>query len=97
MIGQELTNAGLDVLRKHDTPTVCNVIELFNVRPRLRGHFTIWFTGMRLLDVDGSELHGIGVVPDVEAAPDPAEFAAGEDPELKAAVKVLTQGQQTAR
>ena len=38
MIGQELTNRDLDVLRKHDTPTVCNVIELFNVRPRNTGY-----------------------------------------------------------
>jgi len=38
MIGQDLTNTDLDVLRKHDTPTVCNVIELFNVRPRNTGY-----------------------------------------------------------
>ena len=28
----------LELLRKHDTPTVCNVIELFNVRPRNTGY-----------------------------------------------------------
>lgn len=33
-----LTPAQLDHLRKHDTPTVCNVIELFNVRPRTAGY-----------------------------------------------------------
>lgn len=38
MIGQELTKRDLDVLRRHDTPTVCNVIELFNVRPRNTGY-----------------------------------------------------------
>jgi len=38
MIGQQLTRIDLDVLRKHDTPTVCNVIELFNVRPRNTGY-----------------------------------------------------------
>jgi len=38
MIGPQLTDTDLDVLRKHDTPTVCNVIELFNVRPRNTGY-----------------------------------------------------------
>src|ERR1051325_8835798 len=33
-----LTPADLDLLRKYDTPTVCNVIELFDVRPRNRGY-----------------------------------------------------------
>ena len=28
----------LDALRKYDTPTVCNVIELFEVRPRNTGY-----------------------------------------------------------
>src|SRR5436305_6676635 len=28
----------LDLLRKYDTPTVCNVIELFDVRPRHSGY-----------------------------------------------------------
>ena len=30
--------ADLDLLRKFDTPTVCNVIELFDVRPRTAGY-----------------------------------------------------------
>lgn len=32
------TPADLDLLRKYDTPTVCNVIELFDVRPRTAGY-----------------------------------------------------------
>jgi 4-hydroxy-4-methyl-2-oxoglutarate aldolase len=32
-----LSDTALDQLRAHDTPTVCNVIELFNVRPRNEG------------------------------------------------------------
>src|SRR6266545_4243755 len=28
----------LDLLRQYDTPTICNVIELFNVRPRNEGY-----------------------------------------------------------
>jgi 4-hydroxy-4-methyl-2-oxoglutarate aldolase len=30
--------ADLDLLRKFDTPTICNVIELFDVRPRTAGY-----------------------------------------------------------
>jgi 4-hydroxy-4-methyl-2-oxoglutarate aldolase len=32
-----LSKSDLDLLSKYDTPTVCNVIELFNVRPRHKG------------------------------------------------------------
>ena len=40
MAGPEsrLTEAELDLLRAVDTPTVCNVIELFDVRPRNAGY-----------------------------------------------------------
>ena len=38
MSQSSLTPAQLDHLRKHDTPTVCNAIELFNVRPRNTGY-----------------------------------------------------------
>jgi 4-hydroxy-4-methyl-2-oxoglutarate aldolase len=34
MNAEPLSNEELDVLGKYDTPTVCNVIELFNIRPR---------------------------------------------------------------
>src|SRR5262245_39498760 len=30
--------ADLELLRQYDTPTVCNVIELFDVRPRTAGY-----------------------------------------------------------
>ena len=30
--------ANLELLRRFDTPTVCNVIELFDVRPRTAGY-----------------------------------------------------------
>src|SRR5882672_10252234 len=30
--------ADLELLRKFDTPTVCNVIELFDIRPRTAGY-----------------------------------------------------------
>jgi regulator of RNase E activity RraA len=33
-----VTAADLELLRKYDTPTVCNVVELFDVRPRSAGY-----------------------------------------------------------
>ena len=33
-----VTGSTLDLLRRFDTPTICNVIELFDVRPRDRGY-----------------------------------------------------------
>src|SRR5205807_10291854 len=33
-----LSAADLELLRRYDTPTICNVIELFNVRPRTAGY-----------------------------------------------------------
>jgi len=34
----EITQRMLDDLRQYDTPTICNVIELFDVRPRTEGY-----------------------------------------------------------
>jgi hypothetical protein len=56
----------------------------------LPGQFQIYFTGMRLLNLDGSQFHAIGVVPDVEVVPDHQELADGLDPELEAAISVLS-------
>jgi regulator of RNase E activity RraA len=33
-----ITPADLDLLRKFDTPTICNVVELFDLRPRTAGY-----------------------------------------------------------
>src|SRR5215471_5581483 len=33
-----LSAADLELLRRYDTPTVCNVIELFDIRPRHLGY-----------------------------------------------------------
>src|SRR5947209_8286033 len=33
------TAADLDLLRRYDTPTLCNVLELFDLRPRTAGYF----------------------------------------------------------
>jgi C-terminal processing protease CtpA/Prc len=56
---------------------------------QLPGGFGMNFTGMRLVNPDGSEFHGIGLVPDIPVDPTPAQFAAGEDPELQAAITHL--------
>jgi len=37
MIITHISQPDLELLRKYDTPTVCNVIELFNIRPRNTG------------------------------------------------------------
>ena len=55
----------------------------------LPGLFQLYFTGMRLRNLDGSDFHTIGVVPDVVVEPTAADFAAGRDPELSAAVEAL--------
>ena len=55
----------------------------------LPGQIQMTFTGMRLLNPDRSEFHGIGVVPDIEVVPDVQEFADGVDPELARALEFL--------
>ncbi len=34
----QLSETDLDLLRKYDTPTICNVIELFQIRPQTEGY-----------------------------------------------------------
>ena len=55
----------------------------------LPGQIQMTFTGMNLLNPDGTDFHGIGIVPDIEVTPTPEQFANGEDPELSAAVEWL--------
>ena len=38
MNNNQLSQADLDLLRKYDTPTICNVIEVFGVRPQTDGY-----------------------------------------------------------
>lgn len=35
---QKISSAVLDLLRRYDTPTICNVVELFDLRPRTAGY-----------------------------------------------------------
>ena len=55
----------------------------------LPGQLMITFTGMNLLNLDGSDFHGIGVVPDVWVSPTQTDFANGVDPELQVAIEIL--------
>src|SRR5437867_12382046 len=34
----QLSASDLDLLRQYDTPTICNVIELFEIQPRTAGY-----------------------------------------------------------
>jgi len=55
----------------------------------LPGGYYMYFTGMQVLNPDGSGLHGVGIPLDVEVTPTAADFAAGIDPELETALNVL--------
>ena len=47
----------------------------------LPGELQITWTGMDLKNLDGSDFHGIGIVPDVQVTPTAEDFAEGVDPE----------------
>jgi peptidase S41-like protein len=47
------------------------------------------FTGMEVRNVDGSQFHGIGVVPDFPVQYTAADLAAGRDRDLETAIQVL--------
>ncbi len=56
---------------------------------KLPGGFTMLFTGMQLLNPDGTTLHGVGIPLDIEVKPTAADFGAGIDPELKQEIIAL--------
>ena len=55
----------------------------------LPGGFAFTFTGMRVTHADGSRFDGIGIIPDVEVELKAEDFAAGRDPDLEAAIRLL--------
>lgn len=57
---------------------------------KLPGGFYLSFTGMEVLYPDGSTFHGVGIVPEVEAAPTAASYRDDTDPELLAAIEALS-------
>ncbi len=63
-----------------------------NVNPfSLPGGYTIQWTGMRVLNLDGSRFTGIGIPPDVPVAPTIAGIRAGRDEVLERAL-VIAEG-----
>lgn len=55
----------------------------------LPGNIQIYFTGMRLLNLDGSHFHGEGIQPDIVVHPDPTALAEGIDPEIETALDTV--------
>ncbi|NVJ21948.1 peptidase S41 [Myxococcus sp. AM011] len=62
-------------------------------RVRVPGMLYLTFTGMEVLFQDRGRFHGVGIVPDIEVAPEASDFATGRDPELLRAIQFLQSGQ----
>jgi C-terminal processing protease CtpA/Prc len=56
---------------------------------QLPGGFAFSYTGMRVLNPNGSRHHGIGIVPTVDTALSPADLRDGVDRDLLAAIEML--------
>jgi C-terminal processing protease CtpA/Prc len=56
---------------------------------QLPGGFGFSYTGMQVLNPDGSRFHGVGIVPTVRTATTTADLRAGADPDLRAAIGAL--------
>jgi C-terminal processing protease CtpA/Prc len=56
----------------------------------LPGGFTISYTGMKVLKHDGSQHHGIGIIPTVPAHRTAAGVAAGKDEMLDKAIDAVS-------
>jgi len=54
----------------------------------LPGGFTIRYTGMKVLKHDGSQLHGVGIIPDVYVERTPKGIAEGRDEVLEKAIEL---------
>ncbi len=79
-----VTNPQVQVAGQQSAATNGNITLSF-----LPGGLFIYFTGMRILNPDGSVFHGVGIQPDVPVEVTAADFADGRDPELEAAVEML--------
>ena len=60
MTDKALSAADLDLLRKYDTPTICNVVELFELQRPIRRDARL--DGHRV-DIDAFEIGRTGAVP----------------------------------
>jgi peptidase S41-like protein len=56
---------------------------------QLPGGFGFSYTGMRVLNPDGSRHHGVGIVPTVDTTLSPADLRDGVDRDLLAAIELL--------
>ncbi|MCA9541317.1 MAG: peptidase S41 [Myxococcales bacterium] len=54
---------------------------------KLPGGWGLTFTGMQVRFPDDTPFHGVGVVPDVEVMPEPADYVEGFDRALQAAIE----------
>jgi hypothetical protein len=64
-----------------------------NINPfDLPGGYRVWWTGMRVLKQDGSQHHGVGILPTVPAAKTIAGVAAGRDEILEEGIEVAQRG-----
>lgn len=57
---------------------------------KLPGSYFFMFTGMEVLNPDGSQFHGIGIQADIVVEPSAADLRDGVDPVLEAAAAALT-------
>ncbi|HAA22987.1 MAG TPA: peptidase S41 [Cytophagales bacterium] len=61
-----------------------------NINPfRVPGGFSVFWTGMKVLKHDGSQLHGVGITPDVYVEPTMEGVLAGKDEYLEKALEIL--------
>ncbi len=61
-----------------------------NINPfRLSGNYTISWTGMKVVKHDGSQLHAIGILPDIYVSKTIEGVKAGEDEFLEKALEVI--------
>lgn len=58
---------------------------------QLPGNYSISFTGMRVLNHDGSSFHGVGIIPDIFVEKSIAGVKAGRDEFLEVALKLANQ------
>lgn len=56
---------------------------------RLLGNFTVYYTGVKVVNQDGSQLHGVGVIPDIYVEKTIEGIKSGRDEFLEKAIEVI--------
>jgi C-terminal processing protease CtpA/Prc len=63
-----------------------------NVNPfTIPGGYSFNWTGMRVVNQDGSQFHGIGILPDIYVERTGQGFAEGRDEQLEMAIEIINQ------